>query len=169
VVSNNEILRPECLKLCEELRVLDHQEVAAVIYAYDYHSMFKQYPEQDRKRKALVKVYGTSEKDIFESAKIKAAVEAYMSLQYNPKIELIATYQESISSLGKQLRDAKDEKEYSRITKSIETCRKYLKELDGEVYEDAVKEGVVMGGANLSYLEIVQKNQTLYNTITKAK
>jgi hypothetical protein len=166
---DNKILRPECLKLCEELRVLSHQEVAAIVYAYDYHSIFKQYPEQDRKRKALIKVFGSSDKDIFENLKIKAGVEAYMSLQYNPKIELVATYQESISSLSQELRKAKDEKEFSRITKSIETCRKYLRELDSEVYDDAVKEGVVMGGASLSYLEIIQKNKVLYDTITKAK
>jgi len=164
---DNKILRPECLKLCEELRVLSHEEVTAIIYAYDYHSIYRQFPESERKRKAVIKVYGTDKSNFFESTKIQSAVEAYMSLQYNPKIELIKTYQGTINALQKELPQAKDEKDISRILKSVEMLNKNINTLDNEVSDDVAKEGVVMGGDSLSYIEILQENKGLYDSILR--
>lgn len=167
---DNKILRPECLKLCEELRVLSNEEVAAIIYAYDYHSIYRQFPEMDRKRKAAIKVYGTDKSEVFDNPKIQAAIEAYMSLQYNPKIELIKTYQRSVRSLQSQLdKSSDDEKDINRILKSIDLLNKNINQLDNEVSDDIAKEGVVMGGSKLSYLETLQENKSLYDSILLGK
>lgn len=165
--SNNLILHPDAIFLCEELRVLDDKEIALIIYAYDYHSPFKQFTESDRRRKALMKVYGTDNKDTFEKEKIKNAVDAYMSLQYNPKIELGETYKESILALQRKLIDEDDDKVIGKVLKSIELLRKSLRELEAEVYEELIKEGRVVGNASLSYIENRQKNRAAYKNVMR--
>jgi hypothetical protein len=167
--SNNIILHPDCLKLCEELRVLDEKEAAAIVYAYDYNGPYKQFAERDRKRKALIKVYGSDDKDIFEKDKIQNAVDAYMSLQYNPKIELDRVYDQKIDGLQSELVSAKDEKDIARILKSIEMLRKSKRELQAEVYDEILKEGRVVGNASLSFLEKLQRNKDAYKNIMKKK
>ena len=166
---DNKILRPECLKLCEELRVLDENQVAAIIYAYDYHSIYRQFPEMDRRRKAAIKVYGSDNSAIFDNPKVQAAVDAYMSLQYNPKLELIKTYQTSVRSLQDDLIKCKEERDISRILKSIDLLNKNINNLDNEVSDDIAKEGVVMGGAKLSFLETIQENKSLYDSILSGR
>lgn len=168
-IENNILLHPDALKLCEELRVLDEKEVKCIVYAYDYSGPYKQFAEQDRKRKALIKVYGSDENDLFEKDKIKHAVSAYISLQYNPKIELISTYNLNINTLQQKLIDEDDDKVIARILKSIDLLRKSIRELEMEVYEDTVKEGRIVGGAGLSFLEGFQKRQAAYKNIMPKK
>ena len=165
--NNNTVLHPDALKLCEELRVLDDKEIALIIYACDYHSPFRQFTDKDRRRKAMVKVYGSDKKDLFEPLKIKNAVEAYMSLQYNPKVELVNTYNLKIDELQKELMTQADEKSINRILKSVDMLRKSVRELEAEVYEELIKEGRVVGNASLSLLENMQKNKDAYKNIMR--
>lgn len=162
---NNVLLHPDAIKLCEELRVIDEKEIAAIIYAYDYFGPFRQFAEPDRKRKALVKVYGSDENNIFEKDKVKNAVEAYMGCQYNAKMELLSTYDLKISNLQRELIEEDDERAISRILSNIEKIKKSKNELDKEIYEDLVKQGRVVGGASLSFLQMFQKNTKAYKNI----
>lgn len=163
------ILHPDAIRLCPELRVLNDKEVAVLIYAYDYHSMYRQFPLAERIRRASIKVFGDVNEKLFNSPKMKAAIDAYMSIQYNPKIEFISTCQERIDGLQDDLRTAKEEKDIARILKSIKMLRDQINELDKEVSEDTIKEGKVFGDASLSYLEMFQKTQAYKHLLDNKK
>jgi len=166
--QSRKVLNPDAVKLVPELGVLDEQEVVCLILAYDYHSPYNQFPEEDRQRKALLHVYGgNAPEKFFEKSKIYTAVEAYKSLQYNPKIELIRKYHNKISTLNDALDDAMDEKAIKDITMSTRELRKYLNELEEEVLGDKLDEGVVMGNTELSWLEKMQQNRDYYLSISK--
>lgn len=162
-------LHPDAVSLCPELSVLDEKEILIVVLAYDYKSPFRQFTEPDRKRKALIHVYGDDDRNIFERDKIKKAVEAYISLQYNPKIELVYTYQSKIDTLQDEFVKASDEKEISRIIKSINSIRESIRDLETEVYDEVAKEGRIVGGRELSFLEKFQRNKDRYKALMKKK
>jgi hypothetical protein len=167
--SNQAILHPDAIHLCPELSVLEDKEVLIVVLAYDYKSPFRQFTEPDRKRKALIHVYGNDDRDLFQRDKIKQAVEAYNSLQYNPKIELVYTYQSKIDTLQDEFAKATDEKEISRIIKSINAIRESIRDLETEVYDEVAKEGKIVGGRDLSFLEKWQRNKDRYKALMKNK
>ena len=56
--KNNAVLHPEAVKLCPELRLLNEKEVLFIILAFDYNSIYKQYPERQRLSKAIWHVFG---------------------------------------------------------------------------------------------------------------
>lgn len=167
--KNTHLLHPDALKLCPELTVLNEKETLAIILAYDYKSPYRQFTDFDRRRKALTQVYGSDENNIFEKDKIKQAVEAYISLQYNPKIELVRTYESKIEKLQDQMDGADDEREITRIIKSINTLRESIRDLETEVYDEANKEGRIVGGGSLSFLEKFQRDKDRYKALMKKK
>lgn len=163
--KNNAVLRPDCIKLCPELSVLDEQELLLIILAYDYHSPYRQWPEPERKRKAMIHVYGEKIDDAYDTLKMKAAIAAYMSLQYDSKVELAHNYQHKIDNM---LRVLEEDSAPTSIKKSLETIdllRKSIRELQNE-YEETVKnKGVIKGNQELSLLEELQRNVKLYKSI----
>lgn len=167
--NNQALLHPDAIKLCPELTVLDDKETLAIILAYDYKSPYRQFTDADRRRKALNHVYQTDSKDIFERDKIKQAVDAYMSLQYNPKIELVYVYQSKIDNLQEEFIKATDEREISRIIKSINAIRESIRDLETEVYDEVAKDGKIVGGGSLSFLEKFQRNKDAYKALMKKK
>lgn len=166
---DNLVLHPDAVRLCPELRVLNEKEVSVLVYAYDYHSIYRQFPLSERIRRSCIKVYGDVKDNLFDSPKMKAAIDAYMSIQYNPKIEFIRTCQERIDGLQDDLRLAKDEKDISRILKSIKMLRDQINELEKEVSEDTIKEGKVFGDASLSFMEMFQKNKSYKHLLDNKK
>lgn len=165
------VLHPDCLKLCPELRVLDEKETLTIIMAHDYHSPFNQFPLEDRERKALLHVYDVqkSSDEFFKSEKIKIACECYRSLQYNPKIEQKRIYQEKIDRLNKFLIGAKDRESIDDILDNISKLQKYILAMDKEIFADTIEEGVVVGSAERSWLEKMQADKALYDSITKPR
>lgn len=164
------ILRPVCLQLCPELRVLDEKEALTIILTHDYYSPFNQFPLEDRERKALLHVYGGQSKDdFFKGEKIKAACEAYRSLQYNPKIEQIRIYQGQIDRLNKFLMGAKERDSIDDLLDNITKLQKYIAAMDKEVFADTIEQGLIIGKADLSWLETMQANKDLYESITRPK
>lgn len=167
--KNTALLHPDAVKLCPELTVLDEKETLAIILAYDYKSPYRQFTDADRRRKALIHAYGNDDKNIFDKDKIKQAAEAYISLQYNPKVELARTYQSKIDQLQDEMVLASDEKEIARIIKSINAIRESIRDLETEVYDEVAKEGKVVGGGNLSFLEKFQRNRERYMSLLRKK
>nr|WP_298660274.1 hypothetical protein [uncultured Flavobacterium sp.] len=164
------VLRPDCVKLCPELGVLDAKELALVILVYDNHSKYRQFPEIDRKRKAAIDVYGEVKNDIFESLKIKNAIDAYKSLQYDPKIDLAEKYQEKIYNMLKLLdEDGKSTQTIQNTMKTIDLLRKSIKELEQETVSSVIMKGQVKGGQELSFLEEIQKNRKYYLSVIAKK
>lgn len=164
------LLNSDAVKLCPELGVLDEQEITCLVLTYDYYSPYNQFPEEDRQRKGLLHVYaGNAPDKFFLKEKIKAAIEAYKSLQYNPKIDMIRLYYTKVDDLNKTLMKTKDDKEINDNVNSIKVLRNYIKELEEEVLGDKIEEGVVVGKSELSWLEKMLSNKANYDAVTKKK
>jgi len=74
------VLHPFAIKLCPELAVLTEKEILFLIFAFDYDSPFKQFPERQRLSKAIIHVYGDNVPELLDEEKrpkkIKLAIEA---------------------------------------------------------------------------------------------
>ncbi len=171
--KNKFVLRPECLKQCPELTVLNDKEIVFVILYTDYHSKFSQFPDQDRARNSMWEAFDDNVPGLLEKPKIKAAVEAYTSLQYNDKIELINRYRVKLNRLSERfLSDSDDDVSattQNNTMKTIDSLRTAIRELDNEVTEQMISEGVIKGDQSLSYLEVMLANQKRYKAVTAKK
>lgn len=163
------ILHPDCLKLCPELSVLDEEEALCLILAYDNFSPYRQFPEQERIYRASMQVFSDNNPKLFSSLKWQNAVTSYQSLQYNPKLELVKTYQAKIQKMQELIEEDDTEGTINKCLKIIKELRKSISELDGEIIDEFVQEGQVVGGANLSWLEILMRNKQLFNAKTQKK
>ncbi len=168
--SNRVILHPEMLKMCREFTVLDNQEMLFVILATDYCSIFSQFTEDERIRRACYHSHGDYIVDIEKRPKIAAAIIAYNSLQFNPKMEQARVYQNKINALleeliglpsnGKAIKDNMD---------ATEKLRAGIRELENEVVEMYQEENRLVGGGERTFIEKIMKNKAYYESVIKKK
>lgn len=167
--KNNVVLHPEVVKLCPSFGSLSEKEVMYVVLYADYNSIYKQFPEHERKRKAMWHAFDDNEPDLIESDRIKIAVDDYMSLQWNPKIETANAYQRKIDSLLLQLNEETAPSNIDRIDKAIDSLTKRLNSMNREVMEDYLNEGVLKGGRTKSFLEKMLANKKRYESVVGKK
>lgn len=167
--KNKAVLHPEVVKLCPSFNALDEKETLYVILFADYNSIYKQHPEHDRKRKAMWHAFDENEHEIIESPRIQAAIQDYISLQYNPKIETINQYQIKIDELLKQLRTETSPNVIEKIDKAITTLSKRILDMQTEVLENTVDDGVLKGGKIKSFLERIMANKKHYESVIGKK
>lgn len=165
------IMHPEALALCSEFGVLNQQEMLYVILSTDYCSIFSQYPEDERSRRSCYHSFGDYILDIGKRPKIQAAVNAYNSLQYNPKIEQVRKYQQKIDDLLEELITLPSNgKAINDNMAATDKLRKGIRELEQEVLESYQEENSkLVGGGERSFLEKMQANKALYHLVTKKK
>jgi hypothetical protein len=163
------ILRPDCYKLSPVLSKLDEKEMLFVILSQDYHSIYRQFPEQDRIRRAMFHVFDDNKPELLKDQRILDAIEAYRSLQYNPDIEQVNRFQKKIDSLLQKL-DEDDSPSQNKSTLSvISDLRKSIRDIQNEVVEAIKDEGQIKGNKNLSFLEKLQRNQKVYDSVIAKK
>lgn len=167
--KNNAILHRDCVNLCPELSVLTEQEVLFIILAYDNHSIYRQFPEDDRIRKAMIHVYNDNNPKLMQRDVIKNAIEAYKSLQFNPKIDLASKYQKKIDSLLSKLETDDNPTSNKNTLVVINDLRKSILALETEIAEEVEQDGVIKGGKSLSWLEKIQRNQKYYKSVIAKK
>ncbi len=167
------VLRPEALKLKEELRVLNKDEIYFIIMYCDYHSPFHQLPEIQRRNNAMWEAFGENVVGLLDKPKIKAAIEAYTALQYNDKIELINRYRAKLDRLSQRFLspeyDDDSPQSNSNIMKTISQLRESIRELEQEVEQEMKDVGQIKGDSELSWLELMQQNEDRYNSIKIGK
>lgn len=168
-VKNNAVLHPEVVKLIPSLGLLNEKEMLYVILYADYSSPYKQFPDHERKRKAMWHAFSENESELIESPKMKMAVEDYISLQYNPKIELIRNYQQKIDKLLMQLQEDDAPSSIKKIDDAIDSLRKRIEVMQNEVDSAVNNEGVIKGKMTLSFLEKAMANVKYYKSITAKK
>ncbi len=166
---NNLVLRPDCAKLCPELSVLNEKDLLMIILIYDNYSIFRQWPEAERKRKAMVMVYGENVSEIFDKQIVKNAILSYQSLQYDPKIELQSTYQRKIDKMLELMEEDDSPTSNKKTLETIDLFRKAIRELEEEVAKSAVDKGQIKGGHELSLLEDMMRNQKYFNSVIAKK
>lgn len=153
------ILNPDAVKICPVLKDISEQDLFFILLAYDYHGPYKQFPEEERFRKASKEVYGK-----VSETKLKAlaeAIEAYRSLQYDTCRETVINYKKKIVQMNQMLMDEASPRLVNEISKSIEhlmdRCEAIQKEVDRDEQTLALK-----GGGSLTYIEKFQANRKLF-------
>lgn len=167
--KNNTVIHPEVVKLCPSFQALNEKEVLYVVLYADYNSIYKQFPEHDRKRKAMWHAFNDNETELVDSERIKYAIQDYISLQYSPKIETINSYQKKIDSLLAQLEAEDSPVGIEKIDKAIGTLRKRIDDMQNEVNADTIKKSVLKGGKTKSFLEEIMSNQKHYFSVIGKK
>lgn len=64
-IKNNIVLHPDCVKLSPELGLLNDKEILFIILAFDYNSIYRQFPERQRVSKAIWHVFGDNNPNYF--------------------------------------------------------------------------------------------------------
>ena len=167
--KNNTILHPEAVRLCPELRLLSEKEALFIILAFDYNSIYKQYPERQRLSKAIWHVFGDNNPKFLDEDKrekrIQAAIEAYKSLQYNRNEELISIYQQKIEQSQQEILMEDSSTRLKNIRDIISGFRKDIRDLETEIIEKNILEAELKGDRELSLVESWQTNMKHYNSI----
>ncbi len=163
------VLHPEAVKLCPELRLLTEKEVLFVILAFDYNSIYKQFPERQRLTKAVWAVWGDNNPKVLEEDKrekrLQAGIDAYKSLQYNRNEDLIAVYQQKIDQSQQEIMAADSPTKLKNLREIISGFRKDIHELEVEIIEKNILESELKGDRELSLLEGWMGNIKYYNSI----
>lgn len=159
------ILHPEVVKLMPSLSILNDQEILFIILYADYNSPYRQFPERDRRNKAMWHAFDDNEYDLIESSKMQAAIDDYIALQYSPKIKAAEDYQKKMDSLLTELQDANGPKELKNIDDAIDVCRKRIEMFQKEYEMDMQKQGIVKGKMELSFLEKLMSNAKQYKAV----
>jgi len=171
--KNNILLHPDVVKLSPELGLLTDKEILFIILAYDYNSIFRQFPERQRVQKAIWHVFNDNVPNLLDENsrphKIKNAIEVYKSLQYNRNIELVEMYNRKIDELLLILAGDNSSNGIKNTMESIDKFRKAIRAIEAEIVEEKLTEGELKGSVKLSWLEKLQSNQKMYFAITSKK
>lgn len=146
------LLDKEAIKLVPELKNLKQDQILYLILAYDYNSKYHQWPEEERKRKACHEVYGTTEKDPESSKLMRKAIDGYIGLQYNQKVETIKAYTNKMRRLDLDLDEAATAKEISDIIRAKQHLNSAIKELERDLDQE-YEHIELRGDGNLSLIE----------------
>lgn len=175
--KKNIVLRPACIQLYPELATLDELEVVFLVKAFDYHyKPLRRYNETDRVRRAMLDTWGDNKPRLIEdieskdpTRRINICINAYKALQYNSKIEQSEAYQRKINELQEKLANADSPTDIKNILSSQELLRKQISSLESEILDDIISEGQLKGDQELSYLEVLQRNKKLYESVQNRK
>lgn len=170
--KNNVLLHPDVVKLEPQLALLTDKEVLFIILAYDYNSIYRQFPEKQRISKAIWHVWQDNKKELLPEnigmrpKRISAAIEAYISLQYNRNIELVEMYNKKIDDLLRILDTDVSTNGIKNAMDSIDKFRKAIQAIEREVVEEKLIDGELKGKTELSFLEKMKSNQKMFKSVT---
>lgn len=157
------VIHEEAAKLCPELAKIDGKQLLLIILWKDYASPYHQLPESERLLRAKRHVYGTSDVKPEEQKEVVAAVEAYMSLQYDPIRETLKNYREKIIRLSNKILDEEQPAAIGKLNDAIAVLNKSAAQFEAELNKLMSNEEELKGGQTLSYIEKWQANQREFN------
>lgn len=159
------VINPEVLKMTSYLKKVTRDEFYYLVLAYDYDSVYHQFPEEDRKLKAYRQVFRSNSKEDIEANNptLAAAAEEYKSLQYDPMKAIRSSYIEKLVLLNKDLIQEKDMKKLQAIDKTIDIFEKRLEGIQKKINKAANSDLNIKGKRKLTFIEEWQLNQAAYN------
>lgn len=163
------VLRPDCYKLHPELSPLNEKELLLIILTYDYHSPYRQFPEPERKRKAVFHVYGENMMEKYDEPTIRNAIEAYKSLQFIPEIYQVEIYQKKIAALNEQLISDDNITSTKKALETIKLFEDAIRDLEKRATEAVISKGEIRGGQELSFIEDLMKSEKYYKSVIQKK
>jgi len=166
--KSGEILHPDAVKLFPGFKRLTENEILYIVLAYDYCSPYSHFTLDDRRRRATMHVWNDNKlPELDKRQDIQFAIDVYKSLQYNPKEELAKTLQRRVEQLSGSIEDGSAAVE--KTVKDIRLLRDEIKSLENEVLIAYQEEGKLIGGGQRSFLETLQKNKELYESVKNTK
>jgi hypothetical protein len=168
-VKNNLVLHPEIVKLVDSFQVLEEKELLYVALYADYESIYKQFPEHERKRKAMWHAFSDNVQKVIESKRIQDAIQDYIGCQYSHKREIIQRNEKKIDKLLDQQDVDESSTSIIKTQVAIAALRSANRELESEVNDDIQNQGVIKGKMTLSHLEKIMANRKYYKSIIAKK
>lgn len=163
-------MRPECYQLSPILKKLSEKEMLFVILSTDYQTIYRQFPEQDRIRRAMFHVYDDYMPELLKKQYIIDAINAYKGLQYDADFEEQASYDRKLEHYLKRLNnDDITTVETEKILKIISQIKSAKRAISEKILEKIQDEGQLKGGKKLSFLEKLHKNEKLYKAVQTTK
>ena len=148
---------------------MSEKEVICIVLAYDYNSPYRQFPEDERKRRAKAHVYGTQNEKFFTQPKVAKATELYMSLQFDPRRQQIIAYRKQLQRLDLMLGaiEETDLKKLKDIITSSKELRNAITEIESEIIQEEESEiRQTEDNTKLSFLEKLVSNKQRYEEVT---
>lgn len=167
--KTKQVLHPEILKLCDSFTLLNEKEMLYVVLFTDYNSIYKQFPEHERRRRAMWHAFDENEDDLIKSQRILNAIEDYTALQYNPKQELARTFRKRIDQLSEIIQLDDSPTNLKKNLELIKMLEDQITTLNNQITEQFKEDGVIKGDRQLSFLEKAISNKKLYKSIKQNK
>lgn len=167
--KTGEVLHPEVLKLCDSFTLLTEKEMLYVCLFTDYNSIYKQFPEHERRRRAMWHAFNENEHEIIESQRVKDAIQDYTSLQYNPKIELANKFRAKIDIELQLLEIDETTNGLKKHLENINLLETQIANLQNQVTDQLKADGVIKGDRQLSFLEKMLSNKKMYKDVITNK
>ncbi len=164
------IIHPEAMQLSPDFAYLSDKEMLSIVLAYDHYSIYRQFPEDERKRRARAHVFGHENSELFEAPKIQKAVEAYKELQYDPIRNQIVTLRRKLDNIN-MLLDKVDDDDLKKVKEVMAVAAEYRKNI--KEWEEELNKQEEQGlqedkdKTKLSFLEKLQSNQARYRELKK--
>lgn len=157
----------EAMDLAPELRFLDNAERLFLILAYDYYSIYRQFPQHEKVIKSLNHVKTVLNETVNQiTNKMMIAIELYRSLQYDIRREQVAVYKMKLQQLDTDLQNASSSTAIKNIMDSKSLLKKAIDEMEMEIEMAIEVKNTIRGGGTTSLLENLKANKDLYRTIT---
>lgn len=160
--KNTVIANPDAAKLCPELGKLKPDQFLFVVLMKDYASPYHQLPDHERLLRSKRHVYKGADVSPEEDKAVIAAMELYVSLQYDPRREQLAIYRRKVMAFTKQIGDSDNPREIDALDKAIDTMNNRIEKMEKEINDAAAQDDELKGGQRLSHVERWGKNKREY-------
>lgn len=160
----------EAMDLAPELRFLNPAERLFLVLAYDYYSIYRQFPPQEKITKSINHVATVLNESVnITSQKMLVAIECYKGLQFDIRREQVMVYKMKLQQLDVDLQNAAS----STVIKNIMDSKKLLKiaieEMEMEIETALEVKNTIKGGGTNSLLETLKANAAQYRSITSKR
>lgn len=153
------VLHKDVMRLVPFFKNLSDEELLFLILYCDIYSPFHQFPEQDRLLKAKRQAFKTS--DYKFDKKMKSAMGEYMDLQYDPRREMMKANSQKIEHMRKDFIAEKSAKRIKDLQQLMKLLQEENEEIEDKIYQDELREAMIMGDKKMSLIEQLQKNKKL--------
>ena len=156
----------EAVDLSPELRFLNASERLFLVLAYDYYSLYRQFPQHEKIIKSLNHVSTVLNETVNTSTqKMLIAIECYKSLQYDIRREQVSVYKMKLQQLDADLQSASSSTTIKNIMDSKALLKKAIEEMETEIETALEIQNTIKGGGSNSLLEKLKQNKDTYRKI----
>ena len=148
------VVDEDAAKLCPEFAKLDDKQFLLVVLYVDYASPYNQLPDKERMMRAKRHVYGTSDGDQENAKWMQQAMDAYMSLQYDPLREQLNNCREKITLISREMLLEKDYRLLGKMDDALETLQKRIDKIEDKLKDIEMQDKPLLkGDQRMTFIE----------------